>query len=142
MGKVMEKIKLTNDYEMTQAEAGALNASEVRTVEIEALVDTGATMMMLPADVVERLGVPVKGQRKVRYADNRVEEVPWVAGIRIDVRGRNAVVSALVGAPGSTALLGQIPLEEMDFIVDPKSRELRPNPASPDAPVLDLLRVA
>ena len=138
----MEKIKLTNDYEQTQAEAGTLNASEVRTVEIEALVDTGATMMMLPADVVAQLGVPVKGHRKVRYADSRVEEVPWVAGIRIDVRGRNAVVSALVGAAGSTALLGQIPLEEMDFIVDPKSRELRPNPASPDAPVLDLLRVA
>jgi hypothetical protein len=84
----MEKIKLTNDYELTQAEAGALNASEVRTVEIEALVDTGATMMMLPADVVAQLGVPVKGHRKVRYADSRVEEVPWVAGIRIARRAR------------------------------------------------------
>ena len=138
----MEKIKLTNDYEMTQAEAGTLDASKVRTAEIEALVDTGATMMMLPADVVARLGVPVKGHRKVRYADSHIEEVPWVAGIRIDVRGRNAVISALVGAVGSTPLLGQIPLEEMDFVVDPKSRELRPNPASPDAPLLDLLRVA
>ena len=138
----MEKVKLTNDYQLTQAEAGTLDASKVRTVEIEALVDTGATMMMLPADVVAQLGVPVKGHRKVRYADSRIEEVPWVAGIRIDVRGRNAVISALVGAAGSTPLLGQIPLEEMDFVVVPKSRELRPNPASPDAPLLDLLRVA
>ena len=138
----MEKIKLTNDYELTQVEAGTLEASTVRTVEIEALVDTGVTMMMLPADVVARLGVPVRGHRKVRYADSRVEEVPWVSGVRIDVKGRNAVVSALVGPAGSTALLGQIPLEEMDFVVDPKSRELRPNPASPDAPVLDLLRAA
>jgi len=132
----MEKIRLTNDYDAT------MNAAEVRTEEIEALVDTGATMMMLPADVVARLGVPVKDHRKVRYADGRVEEVPLVTGIRIDVRGRNAVVSALVGAAGSTPLLGQIPLEEMDFVVDPKSRELRPNPASPDAHVLYLLRVA
>jgi aspartyl protease family protein len=138
----MEKIKLTNDYELAQVEAGTLEASTVHTVEIEALVDTGATMMMLPADVVARLGVPVRGHRKVRYADSRVEEVPWVAGVRIDVKGRNAVVSALVGPAGSTALLGQIPLEEMDFVVDPKSRELRPNPASPDAPVLDLLHAA
>ena len=142
MGRVMEKIKLTNDYELAQVEAGTLEASTVHTVEIEALVDTGATMMMLPADVVARLGVPVRGHRKVRYADSRVEEVPWVAGVRIDVKGRNAVVSALVGPAGSTALLGQIPLEEMDFVVDPKSRELRPNPASPDAPVLDLLHAA
>ena len=138
----MEKIKLTNDYDLTQAEAGTLDPGRIRSVEIDALVDTGATMMMLPADVVEQLGVPIKGHRKVRYADARVEEVPWVGQIKLEIRGRDALVSALVGPPGSTALIGQIPLEEMDFIVDPKSRELRPNPASPDAPVLDLLRVA
>jgi clan AA aspartic protease len=138
----METVKLTNDYDLTLAEAGSLDPGKVRAVEIEALVDTGATMLMLPADVVERLGVPIKGYRKVRYADSRVDEVPRVGGIKIEIRGRDALVSALVGPAGSTALIGQIPLEEMDFVVDPKSRELRPNPASPDAPVLDLLRVA
>ena len=74
--------------------------------------------------------------------DDRVETVPWVVGVKLEIRGREAVVSALVGPAGSTPLIGQIPLEEMDFVVDPKSRELRPNPASPDAPVLDLLRAA
>jgi aspartyl protease family protein len=142
MGKVMETVKVTNDYDLTLAEAGSLDADKVRTVEVEALIDTGATMLMLPADVVERLGVAIKGYRKVRYADSRVEEVPLVGGIKIEIRGREAFVSALVGPAGSTPLVGQIPLEEMDFVVDPKSRELRPNPASPDAPVLDLLRVA
>jgi len=142
MGKVMETVKLTNDYDLTLAEAGSLDPGRVRTVEIEALIDTGATMLMLPADVVARLGVPIKGTRKVRYANAHVEEVPRVGGIKIEIRGRDALVSALVGPAGSTALIGQIPLEEMDFVVDPKSRELRPNPASPDAPVMDLLRVA
>jgi predicted aspartyl protease len=80
--------------------------------------------------------------RKVRYADARVEEIPRVSGIKIEIQGRDAVVSALVGPVGSTALIGQIPLEEMDFVVDPKSRALHPNPASPGAPVLDLLHVA
>ena len=138
----METVKLTNDYDLTLAEAGSLDPGRVRTVEIEALIDTGATMLMLPADVVARLGVPIKGTRKVRYANAHVEEVPRVGGIKIEIRGRDALVSALVGPAGSTALIGQIPLEEMDFVVDPKSRELRPNPASPDAPVMDLLRVA
>ncbi len=137
----METVKLTNDYDLTLAEAGSLDPSLVRRAEIEALIDTGATMLMLPADVVERLGVRARGTRKVRYADSRIEEIPRVVGIKIEIRGRDAVVSALVGPVGSTPLVGQIPLEEMDFIVDPKSRELRPNPASPDAPVLDLLRV-
>jgi clan AA aspartic protease len=138
----MERIKLTNDYDFTASQAGTLAPERVRTLEIEALVDTGATMLMLPADVVDRLGVPVRGHRRVRYADDRVEEIAWVGGINIEIRGRDAIVSALVGPPGSTALIGQIPLEEMDFVVDPKSRELRPNPRSPDAPILDLLGAA
>jgi predicted aspartyl protease len=99
-------------------------------------------MLILPADVVERLGLPVRGHRKVRYADDRVETIPWVGGVKMEIRGREAIGSALVGPAGSMPLIGQIPLEEMDFVVDPKSRELRPNPASPDAPLLDLLRVA
>jgi clan AA aspartic protease len=138
----MERIKLTNDYDFAASQAGTLAPERVRTVEIEALVDTGATMLMLPADVVDRLGVPIRGHRSVRYADDRVEEVPWVVGIKVDIKGREAVVTALVGPAGSTALIGQIPLEEMDFVVDPKSRELRPNPRSPDAPILDLLGAA
>jgi clan AA aspartic protease len=142
MGEVMEKIKLTNDYDLAACQAGTLAPECVRVVEIDALVDTGATMLVLPSDAVERLGVPVRGHRKVRYADDRVEDVALVAGILLQIRGREAFVSALVGPAGSTALIGQFPLEEMDFVVDPKSRELRPNPASPDAPVLDLLGAA
>ncbi len=138
----MEIVKLTNDYDFALAETGSLDRAKIRTVTVEALVDTGATMLILPADVVERLGLPVRGHRKVRYADDRIETIPWVAGVQLEILGREAITSALVGPPGSTPLIGQIPLEEMDFIVDPKSRELRPNPASPDAPLLDLLRVA
>jgi clan AA aspartic protease len=142
MGKVMQNIKLTNLYDRERARTGDLPSDQVRSVEIEALVDTGATTLVLPADVVERLGLPTGGHRKVRYADGRVEEVPWVAGVHIVILGRETAVTALVIAAGQMALIGQIPLEELDFVVDPKSRELRPNPRSPDAPILDLLRVA
>jgi len=138
----MQTIKLTNDYDQQKAQAGELPPEQVRTTEIEALVDTGATTLVLPADVVQRLGVPIGGHRKVRYADGRVEEIPWVSGVHIVIQGRETIVTALVVAAGQTPLIGQIPLEELDFVVDPKSRELRPNPRSPDAPLLDLLRVA
>jgi hypothetical protein len=50
------------------------------------------------------------------------------------------VFSALVMPAGTAALVGQIPLEELDLIVDPKSREVRVNPASPDVPLLDVLK--
>ena len=61
MGKVMENIKLTNDYDFALALAGGLDPAKVRTVEIEALVDTGATTLILPADGRGRLGLPVRG---------------------------------------------------------------------------------
>ena len=138
----METLKLTNDYDFALAEAGSLDPSKVRSLTIEALVDTGATMLILPADAVASLGLPVRGHRKVRYADDRIETIPWVSGVKMEIQGREAIFSALVVPAGSTPLIGQIPLEELDFVVDAKSRELRPNPRSPDAPLLDLLRVA
>ena len=138
----MQKITLTNSYDEEDVTRGHRKTADVRSTEIEALVDTGATMMVLPADAVSRLGLLPAGYRKVRYADGRVAEVPWVSGIRITILGRDTVINALVEAVGTTPLLGQIPLEELDLLVDPKSRELRVNPASPDAPLLDLLSAA
>ena len=155
MGKVMQTIKLDEQLRRRGRHPGVdPPPTKVRTTEIEALVDTGATMLVLPADAVSQLGLLPAGYRKVRYADGRSHEVPWVSGIRIDhprpetlvdesdQLGREAIINALVEAAGTTPLIGQIPLEELDLLVDPKSRELRVNPASPDAPLLDLLSAA
>lgn len=138
MGKTMEKIKLTNSYDENRVESGEWKPEQVRSLEIEALVDTGATMLILPADVVARLGLKEQGRRTVVYADGHEDEIPWIGGVRLTLLGREMIASALVVPAGTTALIGQIPLEELDLIVDPKSRALRVNPASPDAPLLDL----
>lgn len=142
MGRVMETIRVLNFVDEQRAHAGDLAPGQVRASEVEALVDTGATMLILPEDLVARLGLPVVGRRKVKYADGRVAEVPWVAGAKVVILGREAVCDALVEAAGTTPLIGQIPLEELDLLVDPKSRRLRVNPESPDAPLLDLLGAA
>ena len=139
MGKIMTKIKLTNLNDAQDARTGVLRPDQVRVLEIEALVDTGATNLVLPADVVAALGVREIGKRKVRYADNRVEEIPWVGPLQLEILGRAMIGEALVVAAGATPLIGQIPLANLDLIVDPKSRELSVNPASPDMPLLDLL---
>jgi clan AA aspartic protease len=139
-GKVLTKIKLTNLDDVANAGKGVLRLDQVRELEIEALVDTGATNLVLPADVVATLGVRELGKRKVRYADNRVEEVPWVGPLQIEILGRTMIGEALVVAASATPLIGQIPLENLALIVDPKSREVSVNPASPDVPLLDLLR--
>lgn len=142
MGRVMAHIKLTNHTDKQMAAQGRIGPEEVRTIEIEALVDTGATMLVLPADVVARLGLPYEGTRRVRYADGKAHDVPWVGGVRIEILGREMTCDALVEAAGTTPLVGQIPLEGLDLVVDPKSREVSVNPLSPDVPMMDAMRAA
>src|SRR5262245_43048419 len=125
MGKIMQKITLANSYDQELVRRGLARPEDVRAVEIEALVDTGATMLMLPAEVVALLGLPETRRREVEYANGQREELACVQGVRITILGRDAIASALVGAAGTTALIGQLQLEELDLIVDPKSRELR-----------------
>jgi len=135
----MTSIVLTNHSDWQAAREGRLPDTQVRSIRTEGLVDTGATLLALPAEVVRRLGLVPAGMRRVRYANGRVAEIPWVAGVHIEILGRETVCNAFVEAEGTTPLIGQVPLEELDLIVDPKTRELRANPASPDAPLLDLL---
>jgi len=138
----MEKIRLTNSYDEDRVQSGDLQPEQVQSVEIEALVDTGATMLILPADVVQRLGLREQGRRKVIYANGEDDTIPWIGGVRLTLLGREMIASALVVPAGATALIGQIPLEELDLIVDPKSRTLKVNPASPDVPLFDAFSAA
>lgn len=138
----MQAIQLANNHDEEDVKCGRRRPHEVRSVQVQAVADTGATMLVLPADVVGRLGLFPDGYRKVRYADGRIRELAWVSNIRMTILGRETVTNALVEDAGTTPLIGQIPLEELDLIVDPKSHELRVNPDSPDAPLLDSLSAA
>lgn len=142
MGKVMNTITLTNTYDLGLAEHGKLPREQVRTASIEALVDTGAIMLALPADLVATLGFPVRELRRIKTATGAIEEVPCVGDVLFEVLGRKMTCGAIVLPAGTTPLIGQLQLEELDLIVDPKNREVRVNPASPDMPTLDLLAVS
>jgi clan AA aspartic protease len=141
MGRVVTNLKLTNKTDLDKFRAGEIAETEVRTVEIEALVDTGASQLVLPEDVVRRLGVPYEGTKPAKDARGFVVEVPWVGGLFIEILGRAMTCDALVVPVGATPLIGQIPLEGCDLVVDPRSREVRPNPAHPDMPIFDLMAV-
>jgi clan AA aspartic protease len=142
MGRVMTKIRLTNSADLENRDAGVLAPEQVRTLELEALVDTGATTLAIPQDVADALGLVERRKRRVRLADGTIAEFPVVLNLVVEILGRDTVCEAFVLPAGTTALLGQIPLEALDLVVDPSSHEVRVNPASPDAPLLDLLRAS
>jgi hypothetical protein len=72
MGKVMTKIRLTNSVDLGNVEAGVLALEAVRSLELQALVDTGATTLAIPADAVAALGLREFARRRVRLANGRV----------------------------------------------------------------------
>jgi clan AA aspartic protease len=142
MGMVMTKVTLWNNTDLDKAAEGTMRSEDVRTVEIEALVDTGATQMVLPIDVCKKLGLRPGRTVPVLLADGTDREMTYYTSLHISILGRDMNCDALAAPEGTTPLIGQIPLEALDLVVDPKSRELRTNPAHPDGPLMYALRAA
>jgi clan AA aspartic protease len=137
----MTKLKLTNLVDKLLSSTGDLAPERVRAMEVEALVDTGAVNLALPEEIVSALGLHEIDRQLFRLADKTVREFPIMGGLEIEILGRRMQCDALLLPKGATPLIGQIPLERLDLVVDPRSREARVNPENPDFPILDLLAV-
>jgi clan AA aspartic protease len=116
------KLKLTNLFNRKQ-------------VEVNALVDTGATFMCVTEEVALQLGFDITevSQQVVTLADGHQRKVPKIAPIEIAFENRTYVTEAVV--LGNEPLMGVIPLEAMDLVVDPRKQELVVNPQHPNYPV-------
>ncbi len=133
MGEIRVKVKLTNSHDDTKSRAGEMPKSDIRVYEADAMVDTGAVRSVIPAHVLEKLGVGIRGTRVAEYADGRKESVGMSEGIIFDVMGRDTLEEALI--LGDEVLIGQTVLEKLDLLADCANRRLLPNPAHPDQPV-------
>ena len=133
MGEIRVKVILTNAADETANRRRKLKKSAIRRVEADALVDTGAVRCVIPAHVMEKLGVLARGQRVAEYADGRKESVDVTEPIIFDILGRDTLEEALV--LGDEVLIGQTVLEKLDLHADCANRRLIPNPAHPDQPV-------
>lgn len=136
----MTKIELWNNTDLEISEWGLIPAAAVRKVSIEGLVDTGATTLVIPEEVATALGLSVIGLRPATLADGTKRTLSVMGALRIEILGRQMICDALVTPAGTVPLIGQIPLEELDLIVDPASREARVRSA--EGPVLSLMRAA
>ncbi len=105
---------------------------ELEEVDAKALVDSGAIDLCIPKHVVNQLKLQVLEQREVTTADGNKQVVDYVGPILVEVFGRKAYTGALV--MGDTVLLGAIPMESMDLLIDPRRQVLIPNPENPNIP--------
>ena len=109
-----------------------------KPVEIDALVDTGAVMTLLPEDLADSLGLERNGKVVVTLANDQKIELPIAQPLNLTINGRSMVTDCLVGPPQCEPLIGQIVLERLDLIVDPFKKTLIPRPESPYLPSLKM----
>ena len=129
MGKVVEKVRFTNSFDPE------------RSVEVEAVVDSGATIVVLPKSLVKMLGLKKVEDVKVKYADGSVKEKEVYGVVRVELMGRVGNFDVLAEDEGAQPLIGQIVLERLDLIIEPSTRRLTPNPRSPEMPMIEVFAV-
>jgi predicted aspartyl protease len=132
MGKVVVEVELFNCFDQEAVRLGQKKPEEVRSTKVSTLVDTGATLLSIPEEAILKLGLPVFREATSRFANGQTAVCTIYGPLMIRVMGRIDSVLALASHPGMPALLGQLPLEGLDLIVDPKRQRLLPG--HPDYP--------
>jgi clan AA aspartic protease len=128
MGKVLVSVKVENLSDFVKVEEGTLSPDQVRSVDIpDALVDTGATFLSLPKHLVAELGLRQYQTRRARTT-NGIRDVNVFSSVRLTVQGRECRVSVAEVPDDCPVLIGQIPLEDLDLVVDPAGQRLIGNP--------------
>ena len=138
MGEIVASIELENAADRGIVSRGLRDESTVRRTTVEGVVDTGAVMLMLPENVVGRLGLERQREVVVTYADERKETRPVARPLTIRIGNRFMNTDCIVGPPLSEPLIGHIVLEALDLVADRTNRTLSPRPESPDNPLLKL----
>ena len=127
VGRVLVTAVVENVEDRTRAERGELPPDQVRRVSVETLVDSGATFLCLPGPIIRQLGLDFDRVRETRTVSG-VVSMNIFRGARIEVQGRACTVEVMELPEGRQALLGQIPLETLDWWIDTANRRLVGNP--------------
>ncbi len=128
MGKVFVEAKIENLADLLKVQEGRLKPRQVRRVKVtDAVADTGAYNLCLPARLIAKLGISQAGRKRMRGTTG-IAEARVFGPVRLTVQGRDCTVDVLELPNDCPVLIGQIPLEIMDWVVDPKGGKLVGNP--------------
>lgn len=127
VGRVVVDVAVQNADDFRRAERGEMARDAIRTLHIKALVDTGATFFCLPESMIDQLGLPFDRDRPTRTLSGEVVMRVY-AGARVEIGGRACNVEVMALPEGRQSLLGQIPLETLDYWVDVTNQKLVGNP--------------
>ena len=131
MGLVYADITLINGEDIILAKRHIIGLEEIKQMNVQMLVDTGAYNLCINEEIQEQLQFPVVEKRKAETADGRIVECDVVDNVQVRFKNRATTCRAMVLPGNCEPLLGAIPLEDMDVLIHPQRQELIVNPDHP-----------
>jgi predicted aspartyl protease len=128
MGKVLVSVAMENLQDVWEAADGKIPQEQIRRIEVnDALVDTGATMLLLPKKYISQLGLRRFRIRQAKGLGGTIP-MPIYSAVRLSIQGRDCNIDVGEVNDDFPVIVGQIPLEMMDWVVDPRGQKLIGNP--------------
>ncbi|MCC5636817.1 aspartyl protease [Nostoc sp. CHAB 5844] len=125
MGKVTTTITITNQIDQTLADRGFISPEQIRSMTLhDVLVDTGATRLCLPKNIILDLGLPLQGEVDVKVATG-IQKARIFKMLNLAVEGREGIFNCIELPEDSDPLLGLIPLEDLGLEPDLINQKLR-----------------
>ena len=137
MGRTIEKVIVKSYGDMLKANEGLIRQKDIRSVDVSAIVDTGATYLCLPPSIITQLGLLYSHTGRVKTANGNVERRIF-AGAEITIQDRNVQMEVMESDANTPPLIGFLILEALDFVVNPKTQGLMGNPEHDGKWIIDL----
>ncbi len=129
MGKIFTTLTITNRIDQSDVKRGFILAEQVRSVSLDnVLVDTGATTLCLPAEIIEKLGLELLREVDVATASG-FQKARIFQDASISLLGRKGTFECLELPGGKDALLGVIPMEMLGIEPDLRNQTLKVLPS-------------
>ena len=129
MGRILTEATIENLADLVEVKRGHRKPEDVRRATVtDALVDTGSTTLSIPTALAKQLDLQVVSTKKTTTASGR-RDANLLEAVRLTIMGRECTLDALEVPDGVSMLIGQIPLEFLDLVVDPHGQKLIGNPA-------------
>ena len=124
MGLTYAEIELINAGDKEYVRRGDMDIDDVRRIRVNALVDSGAYLMAINENIQEVLQLPVVGKERQFLANGQVVEYDVVNQLEVRFGDYFTVCRAVLLPGGAEPLLGAIPMEDMNLVIDPRRQEL------------------
>jgi len=131
MGLIYAEIELINGGDLEMVRRKLMDIDEVKRMWVTALVDTGSLLLAINENIQEQLQFPVVEKRKAQLANGHIIDCDVVAPVELRFKNRQTTCRAMVLPGESEVLLGAIPLEDMDVLINAQRQELIVNPDHP-----------